>query len=510
MLWLMLGMWGCGAGGMLVPTGFDVAIDPTVPEVPVLPMVNVDVSVADPLQGEVSWSAEGLNEAVWSVQVTGVDGVVLSEEIYPDLEGRASGTWDGKLLDGGWAGAGWFTLSLLEYDNPVASVEVGIVRAGTVEAYAEHDAGETAQRLAMFWWRDEVLQDGEMPVSALPGLEHPVEGTALDYRWVDFELESGLNMTGTHPVAYTHDSRPLITLRVGDGSQTALGATGLNDVPVWIEAEGWTALDDAPMSDGGWVTLQRDLPLSEDGTVGITEEEVVLEFVVEDKSGPQVIGQQVLPMRFFRMLGEPTFGWEGSKYNPWAAPMFELLQYIEGTPAEHDEVANAVVDYVYHELGLAYDIERGASAYSDYSGWGWNDPHFYFTEFLDREWGTIINCTDAGNLTTTYANMVGAELRHLIILESFALKEIKGIGLDYFTSCPFGPGGCGFSYHAVTTDDSGETIWDATLMLDGDDDPGEAPHEEMPVFAVDGEEYLDRLSHDGDTYYDYENRGTIQ
>jgi len=327
---------------------------------------------------------------------------------------------------------------------------------------------------------------------------------------VDFELESGLNMIGTHPVAYTFDSRPWLTFRVGDGSETVFGSTGLNEVEVHVQAEGWTQVEDAPMEEGGFVTFQRDLPLSEDDTVGITEEDVVLEFVVDGKEGMVVVGEQVLPMRFFRVLGEPSFGFEGPKYSPWAAPTFELLQYIDGTPAQHDQVANAVVDYVYYQLGLVYDIERGASAYSEYSGWGYEDPHFYFTEFLDREWGNIINCTDAGNLTTTYANMIGAELRHLIILSGFDLKEIKGIGLDYFTSCPFGPGGCGFSYHAVTTNDSGGTIWDATLLLDGDDEPGSAPHEEMPVFAVDGAEYLYRLSHDDDTYYDYENRGTIQ
>ena len=63
MFWLVFGLWGCGEGGLLVPAGYDVAVDTTGvtsgTEIPVVPLVDVEINVVDPLQGEVSWSAEG-------------------------------------------------------------------------------------------------------------------------------------------------------------------------------------------------------------------------------------------------------------------------------------------------------------------------------------------------------------------------------------------------------------------------------------------------------------------
>jgi hypothetical protein len=81
------------------------------------------------------------------------------------------------------------------------------------------------------------------------------------------------------------------------------------------------------------------------------------------------------------------------------------------------------------------------------------------------------------------------------------LNFIKSIGATDYTHCPFGSQGCGFSYHAVTTPDDAETIYDATLALDGDDDPGAAPFTELLVQTIDGQEYLDRLVMSGNASY---------
>ena len=95
-------------------------------------------------------------------------------------------------------------------------------------------------------------------------------------------------------------------------------------------------------------------------------------------------------------------------------------------------------------------------------------------------------------------------------MSNFGLNEILAIGQPEFTSCPFGSNGCGFSYHAVATDDGGETIWDATLALDGDTDPGATPSEVLMVEAIEGQEYLERLVRYGNAGYYYESQGTLQ
>ena len=73
-----------------------------------------------------------------------------------------------------------------------------------------------------------------------------------------------------------------------------------------------------------------------------------------------------------------------------------------------------------------------------------------------------------------------------------------------------GSGGCGFSYHAVTTPDDADTIYDATLALDGDGDPSGYPAEELLVQAISGDEYLDLLVESGNPRYRYTQKETIQ
>lgn len=106
--------------------------------------------------------------------------------------------------------------------------------------------------------------------------------------------------------------------------------------------------------------------------------------------------------------------------------------------------------------------------------------------------------------------MIGVTLSYTIITPSFNLNYIKAIGGDSFDHCPFGNGGCGFSYHAVTTPDDAGFICDATLALDGDEDPGSYPGEELLVQAITGEEYLDRLVMSGRTNYRYTQKETLQ
>ena len=513
MLWLWL--LGCQTMGSLVPVSGPVGNDGTTnastswststSTSPVVPSLSVTAEVVDPLFGDIAWSVSGLLDGEGSLSIEGSDGVVYTET-YGATTKDATGSWDGRLGDGSWAGLGRYTLRLTVAGQVVAETSAALVRAGLTAAYAEDDDGLTSRRVDMYWWEDSTRQSEGYPITGLEKLEDADTQTPCPLRLYRTSCGS-VRTSKAHSGSRTYDSRPLLTVEVGGAEDTFFGATGLDAASL----RGGFGLDGPGRwcADGGWaLTLMRDAPLSEEGTVGVTEELVTFSFVHDGENGPQLVGTQTLPLLMYRVLGAATFEHSGERYTAWAEALDELLPFIEGTTAEHDAVANAVVDYVYHETGLEYDTRRGASAYSDYD-WGW-DPHVYFSDFLQRRFGTTINCTDAGNLVTTYSNMVGAELRHLIILENFALDEIKAIGIDEYTSCPFGPGGCGFSYHAVTTDDGGGTIWDATLALDGDDDPGSAPHEVMMVQAIDGEEYLNRLVRDDFAYYDYENEGTIQ
>ena len=481
---------------------------PPLPDPDLPPTVQLDVPAFDPVAGgslTVHLTGEPGHDATITVLQDGAERFTTQATL---VDGVATTTWDGRDASGVLLSAGPATLRVT---TPAGEAEatIALVRAGFIAARAEDDGGVTATAIPMYWGGDRVLQDLSQPIVSLPSLDDDA-GAAVPFPAVTTRLAQWSAIDGVQPVAWTAGSQPMLSLDLA--TATALGGTGLDQLPVHVRAAGYTVLAGDPLTEGAPVTLQRAAPL--DATLGVTDERVVLEVFVDGADGaPIVLSAQELPVQHFRLLGPPTFGRNQDRYNPWAWAMFDLLTSIEGTPATHADAAGAVVSWVFNDLGLVYDTQTGASAYSYYgNGWAvaWDQPHFLFTDFLLRRMGDVINCTDAGNLVTTYANQLGAELHHIVILENFDLDFIRAIGTPDFTRCPFGPGGCGFSYHAVTTPDGGNTIWDATLVLDGDNDPGARPFTELPAQAIPGPEYLWRLVRAGNADYRFESQGTIE
>jgi hypothetical protein len=241
-------------------------------------------------------------------------------------------------------------------------------------------------------------------------------------------------------------------------------------------------------------------------SVGVVEETLTLRW----STPAGEFAQQALPLRLYALLGPPTFEQSGTPYQPWVAVIDPVLRAIQGVDGDDAAVTGAIVAYVFEDLGLAYDTRSGASAYVQYGWGGWDDAMFDLTGFLRRRRGDIVNCTDCAAIVEAFANMIGAPLRYSIILQNFDLNYIEAIGGDEFTHCPFGGRGCGFNYHAVTTPDDDATIYDATLALDGDDNPSESPSTELLVQGIPGDEYLDRLVMDGRVEYAYTQQGDIQ
>jgi hypothetical protein len=62
----------------------------------------------------------------------------------------------------------------------------------------------------------------------------------------------------------------------------------------------------------------------------------------------------------------------------------------------------------------------------------------------------------------------------------------------------------------VTTHDGAATIWDATLAIDGDGDPGSLPSTAVLVQHMTGEDYLEAIVMSGSPLYRYESQGSMQ
>ena len=417
--------------------------------------------------------------------------------------------WDGRDAAGLYVPGGRYTVRAT-VETPTgktltAEAALGVVRVGFDAVWAEDDGGATAERLDLYWHGAKALQDWTAPISTLEGLEDEA-GLAADLPSVTVEL-SGPSEGSAEPVAYTYDSRPVLTLSVGES--TSFPQTGLDTTDVRVKVEGWTVLAGSPLRPGEPVTVQRDAPLAEG--VGLIEEDVKLTFVVDREDGlERALGTQTAPLRFYALLGADTFIETKENHSAWPAAIEPALRSINGAAPDHDAVVSALVTWIFDDLGLRYDTVSGASAYVYYRNYRWDQAQFDFTGFLKRKNGSVINCTDAAAILMTYANMLGAEQFYSIILQDFSLNYLLAIGGDEFVSCPFGSGICGFSYHAVTVDGEGEAVWDATLALDGDEDPGNTPNTALYVQAIEAEEYLERLVRSGRASYGYDAQGTIQ
>jgi hypothetical protein len=464
----------------------------------VLP-ATLDVTVSpawDPLL-ESSLAVRFTADAAGTLDLTVSDAAgtpVLTDSLIVGDDGLADWSWDG--LDdeapgqGTWFLSGVYTRS--DGESAELTTEVEVVRLGFDQAWAEDDAGATGTRIPLTWHMNGETQQASTAFSQLDALD--ADGVALDFPELTPVL--GRPMDGySQPLAYVWDSLPLMTVSLG--AAAVVGERALS-----LDVDGWTVVTDGPLVAGEAVTLQRDAPLS-DG-VGVVDETLRLGFAVTDEHGEtHDLGAQFLPVRFYALFDAPSV-------EVWPAAIQPALLAIDGAAPVPEDILDGLVDWVFSDLGLSYDTDWGASYYTAYFSEDWEQGHFYFSDFLDRRFGSTVNCSDCASIMVAYANMLGVPLNYRIIGWNFQLNQILAIGGSEFTNCPFGPGGCGFTYHAVTGGLDYEAIWDATLSLDGDSDPTNLPSEPLMVQSIDDEEYLERLVKSGRADYAYEARGTHQ
>jgi hypothetical protein len=444
----------------------------------------------DPLRAPLTVTVDGPPDAA----VTLAADAVWAVEGTTDMDGRFVASWDGRDGAGTWAPSGAYAITAAMDSGEAATTAVS-VRAGFLTAWLEGDGGATATRAPVYWPVDRVVATEDDPVAALDALDDGE--VALDFPSVPSDDPLALRPSGAEPTAFTADSRPILTLSPAADAALAL-------VDLTVEADGWSVLDGNPLRADRPVVLQLDAPLGD--TVGVSDLDVDLTL----RGGDRELGHQHLPLRIWRVLAPSTFQDPADPYRAWAPVLQEALPAIEGTPAVEADVLNALVDHVFYDQGLTYDTRSGASAYSAYQGFDFSKPHFLLSDYLVRRYGNTINCSDAANILGAWANMVGVPLDHLILDPSFDLNYIEAIGHTDFTHCPFGPGGCGFTYHAVTTIPDSLQIWDATLALDGDADPSSSPSTPLMVEQIPADEYLFRLVMSGSPRYNNEAQETLQ
>lgn len=429
-----------------------------------------------------------LREGEGTTTVTVIDsaGITVStlvadeEEVY---------TWDGLHEDTTVLPVGRYTIrATLEHEEGFEAAQhtVRVIRVGTQEG---RFGGE--DRIPLTWHRQYgpgtyFTPEVDSPDFSIVSLDDGDAARPIPEIWDNLAQYPTPSIEGNNvPVAYPWYASPSLELSI-DGNTSGLAVTA--------QIEGWTVDASEALPGGSFIFTKDDALASGPGVV-----EETLELIWY--AGEDLLGIQEIPTRLYATLDHPTWPSDSTRYQPWLAVIDPALRAIDGVEPDEYATADALVEHVYRDHGLVYDTDSGASFYSWYDSWGYGDAQIDLTSYLMRSNGLVINCSDAAAIMGAYSNALGVDLEYAIIRDGFNLNQIKAIGIDDFSNCPFGPSGCGFSYHAVTTLDDAETIHDATLALDGDDDPGSLPSTELLVQTISGEEYMDRLVMAGSPRY---------
>ena len=428
----------------------------------------------DPVRGEPqTWTVSGTDAAV---ELRDPSGDVLGS-----FAAGEAVTWDARDDAGEPVATGTYTLAP-EGGDPV---DVEVVRVGLV-------AGTLGgpDRVPLCWWASAYWDDAaEGPTFSVASYDLTV---AEPWSGVD---EAPVDLAGVNlPAAFPFDAMPTLAVTLGGDAPAGL---------LTLELDGWDA-GDADAVPNAAVTLTRTSPLS-DGP-GVVEETLAVRWM----AGEDEVARQDVPIRVYATLGAATFEPAESPNIPWVAVLDPLLRELAGTAPTAEAVGGAIVDYVWSQEDLTYDTRYGASAYTAYRGGGFDRAVLDLSGFLTRENGRVVNCTDSAAIVEAYGHMVGVDFSYVILTPEFDLNYILAIGGTDFTHCPFGSGGCGFSYHTMVTPDDSATIYDATLQLDGDADPGSTPHTALPVRGLTGDDYRDALVMAGRPNYRYAQKGRIR
>lgn len=303
----------------------------------------------------------------------------------------------------------------------------------------------------------------------------------------------------TLPVSLRVGTKPDLVFTVAKKG-TGLDEQGLPPIRI--------ALGDAPSTDsiapGAKVTVR--LASSPVPAIARVDHALAWRFEAKTDSGwVEIPGADAsATLRFYGVLGNAQG--TAAPALPWVAVVDDATRAIAGAASDAAGARAALVKHVYEDLGLSYDRVNGASHYTDFDA-SFGNATFVLAKFLARENGAVINCSDCASILSTYANMIGAPLSYAIIEKNFSLHPILGIGAKEFGS-PFDSGRFAFSYHAVTSSDSATTIHDATLAVDGDADPSQAPYTEKLATGMPSAEYLQRLSGDPNAHFTHVDQTT--
>ena len=458
-------------------------------------------------------------------QITGRDGAVWTAT--DALSGGVALRWDGRGDDGlpfdpgpaavtVWAECGGVSVGLVED-------EVFVVRLGlsTVNLGEHPDGGyaELAYHKLSLWESGITRLSDDLPEWRIAAVDAPADldddgGAArtLPAPWENPDVPPwgvGDPEAGAYsvPAAYVAGSTARVTVTAGSGGVSArtgavvraLGPAGegLSDAPALrLVSDDATAADDA--DDAAVYTPGQTLEfdLAAPSVLGRRDLAVSWRWEAWDEGAGAwvgVPGALETTHRVYALAGAPALR-DGVEVDAapavaWVGVLDEIDGAIAGLDPDTPAVLDALRDYLHYNDWLFYDPSD--SDYTDYEGSYiyWQYISADLSGWLDRDNGLSLYCHSVSCLLSTLAGHAGVEAPQQVLGVGFYTNLTRAAGSESWKHWSF-------NSHSVVSPDGGESIWDAGVALDGDDDPYSEPVTEIEPKGMSGEEYFWRLTYD--------------
>lgn len=456
------------------------------PEVFPTPVLAFNTRVLDPT----------LDDAELRVDIEVAEGEDCDVELAlyrgDQLLAEGSGTpwtWDGRLADGSPSPVGPLTLyvhaACADGSSATTVEELAIVRLApaSVDIGALDPASD--QPLA--------FHKADLWTAAVQRVEGP------EYGWQDGVLEADAPVLEpwTNP-----DSPPT----EGESANLPAGlVAGAIPVADWVAASETTTSRAWPdgvtvelltPSAGPWTEGRAELDALP-ATLGRGEVEIAWTWAAclgEGCTPVPVPGSRTTRHLVYRLYGPSALrvGEEAGQGDgtPWIGALADSVDVLEGLPADDAEGAmDALRDRVHLDPWLLYDPSD--RSYSDYDGTYiyWESIESDLSAWLDRRKGLSLYCHSVSCLLSVLGNHWGLPAEQIVLGVGFQTNLTRAAGTEDWLSWSF-------NSHSVATLDDQALVWDASIDLDGDEDPGSLPATTLSPASMPLEDYLRGLTDD--------------
>jgi len=308
--------------------------------------------------------------------------------------------------------------------------------------------------------------------------------------WVDGEVAAH-----NVPTAYIGESTMMAMVQFGDVAVSEARHIAVS--PWGPEPENMPAIRIA--SSDTIVAIDRPIEVqlgTAESTMGKHIHTVQWAFESEGEDGTwhTIPGSFETQHAYYVLAGAPAL-LDGSSFGaspaiPWIGVLEDTASIMEGVPATVEDTLDALRDYLFEHEYIIYDPSNGS--YSDFEGayMYWSSITAQVSSFLDRREGLSLYCHSMSCMLSALAGTHGVRAEQIVLGVSFRTNYARAAGTDSW-------GTWGFNSHSVVTPDDGETIWDSSIAMDGDDEPhDDSSIDEVMPRGMPGEEYMWRLTYD--------------